>query len=193
MNYILMGAAGFLSMHLLDLASIKKVPFLKPVFSLCGTALIVISMTMAVVTGSKFGLTQWASAAGWILFVISIGLMGYSLYFALPLDKTYIKSGTSNQLMTSGVYALVRHPWLLFFALSMVGLVLGSRSILALEAGPAWTAFSLALVYVQDRKIFPRMFSGYVEYQKTTPMFWPTRNSVNAFLEGLKTNKVPEV
>jgi protein-S-isoprenylcysteine O-methyltransferase Ste14 len=192
MKYILMGSAGFVLMHLLDFASLKKVPFLKPVLSFCGTALIVFSITIVAVTGSKFDMAGWLSNIGWILFVGSAGLMVYSLYAALPLDKTYIKTGISNQLVTRGLYTLVRHPWLMFFAISMVGLTLGSRSMLALEAGLAWTILSVALVYLQDRKLFPRMFSGYNLYQKTTPMFLPTKNSVNAFIEGLKRNKVPE-
>ncbi|APV45187.1 Protein-S-isoprenylcysteine O-methyltransferase Ste14 [Dehalogenimonas formicexedens] len=193
MKYILMGSAGFLLMHLLDLASMKKMPFLKPILSFCGTALIAISLVMVAVTGVKFGLSGWMSMAGWIVFMVSISLMAYSLYFALPAGDTYIKSGTSGQLVTRGIYALVRHPWLLFFALSMAGLVIGSRSVLAFQAGLAWTILSLVLVYLQDRKIFPRMFSGYSEYRKTTPMLLPNQKSVTAFIEGLKQNKVPEV
>ena len=193
MNYILLGAAGFFSMHLLDFVSMKKVPYLKPAFSLFGTAFIVMAATMVAINGGQFGLASWVSAAGWVLLVLSAGLTVYSLYFALPLGKTYVKLGASDKLVTSGVYALVRHPWLLFFALAMIGLALGSRSTLAAEAGLAWTAFSAILVYLQDQKIFPRMFPGYADYQKTTPMLLPNRNSVTAFIEGLKRNKVPEV
>jgi protein-S-isoprenylcysteine O-methyltransferase Ste14 len=193
MKYILLGAAGFALMHLLDFVSLKKVPTLKPICSISGTAMIVIAATMVAVEGERFTLPAWASAAGWTLFIVSAGLTAYSLYFALPLGSTYIKTGTSGQLVTDGVYALVRHPWLLFFVLSMTGLSLGSRSALAAEAGLAWTALSALLVFVQDQKIFPRMFNGYPEYQKTTPMLLPTRHSVSAFIEGLRRNKVPEV
>ena len=193
MNNILMGAAGFLLMHLLDFASMKKVPFVKPALTFCGTSLVVIAAARVAVTGAKFGLPAWASAAAWMLLIVSAGLMVYSLYVALPVGKTYVAPGKSGHLVTGGVYALVRHPWLVFFTLSMIGLGLGSRSTLAVEAGLAWTALSVILVYVQDQKIFPQMFPGYAEYQKTTPMLLPTRNSVIAFIEGLKQNKVPEV
>jgi protein-S-isoprenylcysteine O-methyltransferase Ste14 len=193
MNYILLGAAGFTLMHLLDFVSMKKVPALKPVFSISGTALIAIAMTLVAVEGGRFALPAWVSLAGWTLFIVSAGLMAYSLYFALPLGSTYVKTGTGGQLVTNGVYALVRHPWLLFFTLTMAGLSLGSRSTLAAEAGLAWTSLSVVLVFVQDQKIFPKMFNDYPEYQKTTPMLLPTRNSVSAFIEGLRRNKVPEV
>jgi protein-S-isoprenylcysteine O-methyltransferase Ste14 len=193
MNYILLGTAGFLLMHLLDFASLKNVGFFKPVLSLCGTSLIVIAATMVATTGAKFETPVWASVAGWMLLIMSAGLTAYSLYGVLPLSKTYVEPGTSDQLVTEGVYALVRHPWLLFFTLSMVGLALASRSILAIEAGLAWTVFSVIMVYVQDQKILPRMFPGYPDYQKRTPMLLPNHNSVIAFIEGLKRNKVPEV
>ncbi|PPD57324.1 methyltransferase family protein [Dehalogenimonas etheniformans] len=192
MTYILLGAAGFLLMHLLDFASIKKAPFIKPALSFFGTMLIAVSATMVAIACRKFGLPEWASIAGWAIMGVSAWLTVYSLYFALPAVRTYIKPGSSGQLVTRGVYALVRHPWLLFFALSMTGLALGSRSILAVEAGIAWTILSLILVYVQDRKIFPHMFSGYAIYQKTTPMIVPNRNSVSAFFEGFRRNKLPE-
>ena len=193
MNYILMGAAGFLSMHLMDLASMKNIALLKPLFSLSGTAMIVISATMVAITGGQFELPVWAGVAGWMLLIVSAGLMAYSLYFALPLGKTYVKSGISGELVTDGIYSLVRHPWLLFFILAMIGLALGSRSTLAAEAGLVWTILSAVLVYLQDRKVFPRMFAGYADYRKRTPMVLPNRHSMTAFIEGLKRNKVPEV
>jgi len=127
--------------------------------------------------------------SGWILLIISISLMILSLYAALPFGKTYIDSGVSGELITTGLYRLVRHPWLLFFGLSMVGLTLGSGSILALEAGLIWTALSAGLVYLQDRMVFPKMFPGYIQYQARTPMLLPNKDSVSAFIEGLKHNK----
>ncbi len=193
MNYILLGAAGFLLMHLLDFASMKKVPLLKPALALSGTALVTFAAAMAAVKSEQFGLPGFVSAAGWLVLIAAVYLMAHSLYVALPFGKTYVAAGSSGQLVTGGVYRLVRHPWLMFFALAMVGLTLGSRSILAFEAGIAWTGLSAILVGLQDWKIFPRMFPGYAGYQKTTPMLLPNRHSVTAFIEGLKQNKVPEV
>jgi protein-S-isoprenylcysteine O-methyltransferase Ste14 len=193
MNYILLGAAGFLLMHLLDFASLKKMPLVKPALWISGTVLIILASALVAVKGNQFELAASLSVAGWALLIASVYLMMHSLYVALPLGKTYVEAGISSQLVTGGVYSLVRHPWLLFFTLSMAGLTLGSRSLLALEAGVVWTALSAVLVYLQDKKIFPRMFQGYAEYQKRTPMLLPNRNSVAAFIEGLKRNKVPEV
>jgi hypothetical protein len=43
MNYMLLGAAGFLLMHLMDFASIRRLPLFKPVLSVSGTALIILA------------------------------------------------------------------------------------------------------------------------------------------------------
>jgi protein-S-isoprenylcysteine O-methyltransferase Ste14 len=193
MNYILLGAAGFLLMHLLDLASLKKLPLVKPALALSGTALVVYASAMAAVSGERFELPLSLTLIGWVLLAVSACLMVYSLYVVLPFGKTYLATGLSGQLVTGGVYRLVRHPWLLFFALSMAGLTIGSRSLLALEAGVVWTALSAGLVFLQDRMVFPRMFPGYAEYQRRTPMLLPTKNSLSAFFKGLKQNKVSEV
>jgi protein-S-isoprenylcysteine O-methyltransferase Ste14 len=193
MNYILLGAAGFLLMHLLDFASLKKLPLVKPALALSGTALVVYASAMAAVNGERFELPLSLTLIGWVLLAVSACLMVYSLYVVLPFGKTYLATGLSGQLVTGGLYRLVRHPWLLFFGLSMAGLVLGSRSLLALEASVFWTVLSAGLAYLQDRHLFPRMFPGYAEYQRRTPMLLPNKVSFSAFLRDLKQNKVSEV
>ena len=193
MNYILLGAAGFLLMHLLDFASMKKVPLVKPALALSGTSLVAFSVTMVATHGERFGLPLWLTVIGWVLMAVSLYLMARALYVTLPFGKTYLEPGVSGQLVTGGLYCLVRHPWLLFFTMSMIGLTLGSRSVLALEAGLIWTAVSTSLVYFQDRMVFPKMFPGYAEYRQRTPMFLPNRQSLSAFIEGLNQNKVSEV
>ena len=193
MIYIILGTVGFSLIHLLDLASLKKLPLVKPVLWFLGTGLIVYAVVMVAVAEETLPLPTWLSPAGWILFILALCFMAYVLYAALPFSRTYITSGTNGQLVTEGLYSLVRHPWLLFFTLAMLGLVLGSRSVLALGAGIIWTMFSIVLVYLQDRHVFPRMFPGYEDYQKRTPMLLPNQDSLSAFFKGLKRNKTLEV
>ncbi|MDV2989800.1 MAG: methyltransferase [Dehalogenimonas sp.] len=193
MNYILLGAAGFMLMHFLDFASMKKITGLKPLLWLVGTGLVVYAMFNVAVTGNHFGFPVWINIFGWGVFSAALFGMAYSLYVALPIGKTYISSGTSGQLVTNGIYELVRHPWLLFFGFAMAGLVLLSGSLLALWAGIVWVLFSTILVYLQDRYVFPRMFPGYHRYQETTPMLIPSKQSLTAFFKGLKKNNKLEV
>lgn len=193
MNYVLLGTAGFMLMHLLDFASFKKVSGLKPVLWFVGTGLIVYAVVMVAVTGDRLNFPVWSQFAGWVLFSVASYFMAYSLYVALPFGNTYVAPGTSGQLITHGLYSLVRHPWLLFFAFTMVGLVFATKSMLALEAGTAWTALSVILVYLQDRYVFPRMFPDYTGYRKSTPMLIPNKRSLSAFFKGLNKNNKLEV
>lgn len=189
MLYIALGAVGFGLVHLLDLASLKRLPLVKPALWLSGTGLVVYAAVMAAGSGETLSLPAWLRSGGWLLLAVSLYLMVYSLYITLPFSKTYVQPGGSGQLVTGGLYSLVRHPWLLFFSLAMTGLFLGSASLTALAAGISWTLLSVILVYFQDRYVFPRMFAGYADYRKRTPMLWPTRNSLSAFFKGLKHNQ----
>ena len=91
-----------------------------------------------------------------------------------------------QKLVTSGLYSLVRHPWLLFYALAMVSLLLIFQTSLLLVATATWIALDVLLVIIQDRYFFSRMFPGYAAYRSTTPMFIPSKTSWNAFISQIK-------
>ena len=71
-------------------------------------------------------------------------------------------------------------------AILLLALVLVSKSSLMLIAAPIWVLLDIALVAIQDRVFFSRMFAGYDNYRRQTPMFIPNRRSINAFLNSLK-------
>jgi protein-S-isoprenylcysteine O-methyltransferase Ste14 len=61
-----------------------------------------------------------------------------------------------------------------------------SKSLLMLIAAPIFVILNMALVIVQDRYFFPKMFKGYDVYQRETPMLVPSRRSMVAFVNSLK-------
>jgi protein-S-isoprenylcysteine O-methyltransferase Ste14 len=95
-------------------------------------------------------------------------------------------TGVGGKLITTGLYALVRHPWIHCFTLLLLSLVLVSRSSLLLIASPIWILLDIVLVVVQDKFFFDRMFDGYTHYRKETPMLVPNRRSINTFINCLK-------
>ena len=117
---------------------------------------------------------------------MSLWLLVYSLFVNLPFSKTYVATGSGDRLITSGLYALVRHPGLHWFVLVLVALILVSRSAMMLVAAPILAALDVALVLLQDRFIFGRMFEDYPRYRQTTPMLVPNRKSLNAFVNSFK-------
>ncbi len=187
MTYIAVGCLGFLAIHLADIFSLRKVPGAKPLSWLIGVGLLVYAVTMLALAEDKLPLPQWLVWSGTALLAVSFWLLVYSLFVNLPFRKTYVATGSGDRLITSGLYALVRHPGVHWFIVVLAALVLVSRSAMLLTAAPVFAAIDIALVIVQDRFIFGRMFEDYARYRQTTPMLVPNRRSLNAFLNSLKS------
>jgi protein-S-isoprenylcysteine O-methyltransferase Ste14 len=86
-------------------------------------------------------------------------------------------------VVTTGTYALVRHPgvlWYLFFHL-LLGAATGS--VFFLLAAPLWAGLNIAVAAVQDTVVFPRVFGEpYRDYQQEVPFLLPSGASVRRCL-----------
>ena len=107
-------------------------------------------------------------------------LLVYTLFFALPFKETYVKENHTRLAYTNGVYALCRHPGMLWFA----GLFL---CLWAMTGDPFRGAYFLLMIFwdllyivYQDLIIFPRTFSNYKEYKESTPFLLPNKKSVKS-------------
>lgn len=111
------------------------------------------------------------------------GTVDLYIVFCAALDETYVKENHERLAYTEGVYALCRHPGVLWFA--------GFYFCLAgfLGSGKAMGAFGVLIVwnilyiFYQDRIVFPETFSNYGAYQQTTPFLIPDRNSTAACIK----------
>ena len=182
MIYIGLGVLGFLVIHFFDIVSLKRIPGAKPCTWILGSGLLAYSIIMVCLKSDKFLLSTWSTWLGWVLLSISLLLLMYSLFINLPFSKTYITTGVGNKLITTELYALVRHPGVHWFILIMLSLVLVSRSELLLIASPIWILLDILLVIIQDRFILGKMFDGYDSYRKKTPMLLPNRQSIRAYI-----------
>jgi len=186
MIYVATGSLGFLVIHLFDIVSLKRIPGAKPFTWSFGVGLLAYSLIMICLAPDKLPLPIWSTWLGWGLLSVSLFLLIYSLFVNLPFRRTYIATGVGDKLITTGLYALVRHPWVHCFSLLLLSLVLVSRSSLLLIASPVWILLDILLAVVQDRFFFSRMFDGYDSYRRETPMLVPNRRSINTFINSLK-------
>jgi len=186
MIYIASGSLGFLIIHVFDIVSLKRIPRIKPVTWLAGNGLLAYSVVMVYLAPDKLPLPIWSTWLGWALLLVSFSLLIYSLFINLPFRKTYVSTGVGNKLVTTGLYALVRHPWMHWLTLVMLSLILASRSSLMLIASPIWILLDILLVVIQDKFFFGKMFAGYDTYRRETPMLVPNRRSISAFINSLK-------
>jgi protein-S-isoprenylcysteine O-methyltransferase Ste14 len=122
---------------------------------------------------------------GLALLIISGTMLIFSLFINLPFRKTYVTT-TEPGLVTSGLYSLVRHPWVISLSLLLVSLVFVSRSRDLLIATPVWISLAILSTVLKDRFLFGRMFGGYEAYRRETPMLLPNRKSITAFINGLR-------
>ena len=185
MIYVVLGCLGFLIIHVFDIVSLKRIPAAKPVIWTLGSGLLAYSMIGVWLAPDKLLLPVWSTWLGWALLSISLSLLIYSLFINLPFRKTYVTTGVGERLITTGLYALVRHPGVMWFILLMLSLILVSNSKLMLIASPIWILLDILLVVIQDKFFFGRMFEEYDAYRRETPMLVPNRKSVNAFIKGL--------
>jgi protein-S-isoprenylcysteine O-methyltransferase Ste14 len=183
--YIAIGVLGIYAVLLCDLVAIKGLPIVKTLSFVTGSSLVVYSLTMSALWPEKIALPDWASWFGWTLFTISLMLLVYSLVVNLPLRKTYLSRGVGDHLITGGFYALTRHPGVLWFTFLVISLLLASKSRLMLVAAPLLILLDVIAVVLQERLFLGRMFPGYKEYRRQTPMLVPNRKSFKAFVKSL--------
>ena len=183
MFYIALGCLGFLTVHLFDIVSLKKWPVVKPVTWILGSGSLVYVLGWLSLRSDRLTLPAWSTWLGWSLLLVSFSMLVYALFINLPFRKTYVTAGVSDRLITTGLYALVRHPGVHWFSLALISLVLLSKSSRLLAAIPAFIFLDIVLVIVQDKLFFTRMFHGYAHYQQTTPMLIPNRQSIKAFID----------
>jgi protein-S-isoprenylcysteine O-methyltransferase Ste14 len=178
MEHILLGVLAFLIAFFFDLAAIKHIPYLKQIIGLAAALLFGYSLVMVVLHPVKLQMPSLLSYGGWPFLIISAFLLVYSLFVEIPFRQTYAADGVGHRLVKSGTYALVRHPGVLWLALFLMALVLVSRSRLLLIATPLWLFMDVAYVWIQERFFFGKMFPGYEQYKRETPMLIPTPASI---------------
>ena len=112
----------------------------------------------------------FALAAMWLLLLI------YTLFFALPVKEAYASPGEKRRVCTTGVYALCRHPGVLWF----IGLYVCLWAAAGIPLGLALLlgALNIGLVWFEDRCVFPEVLAGYRNYQRMTPFLLPTLQSI---------------
>ena len=180
------GCLGFLVIHFFDIISLKRWPGLKPLTWILGSGLLVYAVVMASLQSDRLPLPVWSTWLGGVPLLASLYLLVHSLFINLPFRKTYMAKGVSNKLITTGLYALVRHPGVYWFSLILLSLILVSKSSLLLKVTPIFILLDITLVIFQDKFLFGKMFRDYDTYRHKTPMLVPNRHSLNAFLNSLK-------
>ena len=187
MAYLLTGALGFLLGYLTELGAARRLlPLRLSLWAVC-LGLIGHSLVMVAVQSPRFRLHESAVLAGWALLPIAALLLVYSLFIELPLARTYARVRSPIRVITTGTYALVRHPTVLWYVLLLSSLLLVSRSLLILAAVPVWIALDMLWAVLQERSLLAEAREEYSAYRRRTPFLVPSLRSIRSCLRSFLT------
>lgn len=180
MLYIFAGVSAFALFFIYDINGAgKNLPVLKLLFGI-GLAILAASTAAILILsrGNAYTATPLFLAAAALFLALTI----YSLFFALPFKSTYADG--RPPLCTTGMYALCRHPGVLWLSLAYAALYGALPCSLTLWSGLIFSALDILYALFQDVWTFPRIFSGYGEYRRTTPFLIPNPASIRRALSG---------
>lgn len=179
MIFIIVGCLAFLVMSIFDLNQIYWCDHrLNHAFSI-GMGILVVA-TLGVLVGDYGGYLVpglWQVIFG-IMALISLFLLLGTLFFWLPFNDTYLDTARDKKVINTGMYALCRHPGVIWFFTLYIFLWLATGKTMVLWAAIIWTATDVLYVFVQDSWFFPKTLAGYKKYQAEVPFLVPSRDSL---------------
>jgi protein-S-isoprenylcysteine O-methyltransferase Ste14 len=191
LRFVVAGALSFAFFYLFDLNKTRKRKRWGGILFALGFSALALSTAGVLAAGRDRLLLPEGAKAAFYLLALLFGLITlYALFFALPFGRTYA-SAERGSVVDTGLYALCRHPGVIFFFLAYLCLAFAAGSDLMFWAMLAWTAMDVIHVWVQDKFFFPRTLEGYAAYQQSTPFLWPTKQSIGKCIKTLRKGGLP--
>jgi protein-S-isoprenylcysteine O-methyltransferase Ste14 len=109
------------------------------------------------------------------IFLVAFILIGWSVLNFLRAKGTPVPLNPPPKLVTTGPYAYVRNPMLtgVFALLFGIGVLFGSASLLVIFT-PLFILVNVwELKVIEEPELLKRLGQDYIEYRKSTPMFFP--------------------
>jgi protein-S-isoprenylcysteine O-methyltransferase Ste14 len=186
LNFVILGLIAFLLFLLYDINSvILRKKLLKSCFFL-GTLLLAAATTGIIITSwgqTGFDIIRLCFFGG--LALAFLGLLLYTLFYALPFSATYVKTELPCEVCDSGVYALCRHPGVLWFTGFYLSLGLALKIQMLLIAAVIFSLLDILYVLFQDRYTFIKSMKNYEGYKKNTPFLIPNGKSIKRCMRTL--------
>lgn len=177
---LLLGSLAFLLMIFYDMNQIRfHLKIGKWAFAAGGALLSVVTVYLCVQHWGGVAQGGLLSYVWLFISLLFLGLLVYTLFFALPFEKTYVEQ-QKLEVYDKGVYALCRHPGILWFFFCYLFLSIALSSVDVMIACFLFSGWNLLYAYLQDRIIFPQQLSGYRSYQERVPFLIPTAQSIAA-------------
>ncbi|MCK5761677.1 MAG: DUF1295 domain-containing protein [Candidatus Izimaplasma sp.] len=187
MIYLGLGILGFMLLLLFDICSLFKRNIIKYFFAFSGFALIITSSFFIIQLNSQISFSYWVRIISLVISSLFLCLLIYSVFIEVGRNTYQYKN--KNKLITTGTYALSRHPGVLWFLLVYLFGAIYFQNSFVLSAGIIWTVINIIYVSIQERFIFRRIFDDYGSYIKSTPMILPSSHSFEKCITTLNWRK----
>lgn len=185
MIYLLCGSAAFLLLGAADALRLRGRTAAKRATFASAALLMLAGLTGGALSAPRLVMPPALRVAGWALGAASLVLVILALVVELPTFRLYLGPAGEQGLVTTGLYAMARHPGVPCFAAFLVSLVLVTGSVTLAAATPVWVALDVAHVVWQERVyLLPVYGDDYRHYQRAVPMLFPTPAT---FRRGLAT------
>jgi len=187
MIYLGLGVIGFGLLLLFDICSLCDKSIIKYFFGISGFGLIIVSSIFLLTINSNISFSYQVRIISLLIASFSLFLLVYSVF--IEVGKNTYQYKNENKLITTGTYALSRHPGVLWFLfVYLFGAIFFQNSFL-LYAGLIWTVINIIYVSIQERYIFNKLFNDYGSYILTTPMIFPSLESLEKCVNTLNWRK----
>ncbi len=192
MIYIYTGLAAFLLFFLYDInaarlhSGLLGSSFFIGCILLFGSTAGILSASLAQIIITPF--TVVCMIVAFVFFTLLV----YTLFVVLPFRNTYLASpdtGEKQKVCSCGVYALSRHPGVLWFTGIYLFLSMAVPTPLVLKASITFCVCNILYVIFQDLWTFPRTFTDYGRYKETVPFLFPTPESIRRCTDTLNSRK----
>lgn len=125
-------------------------------------------------------------AVGLPLVAIGVFLSGWSILIFVGEKGTPVPFNPPPGLVVKGPYAYSRNPMMagLFFQFFGLGFLLGSIGLAFIVTPALIVASVIGLKRVEEPELERRLGAAYVEYKRTTPMFFPRPRRARGRIRG---------
>lgn len=194
MTDLLLSLSGFAWGVLHDIAAVRNVPRVKPALLALSAAGHLSGFYRLAAHSGRWHPPTWLRLLCSLLAPASFVAMFYSIMVEIPFRKAWVEQGHTDELVTTGTYALTRHPGVLWFTIGALSAAVATRSRRLLIAAPVIALADVAHVRFQERVVLPTVFGeAYREYQRSTPFVVPTPASIRRFLRTARPQRPREV
>lgn len=103
-----------------------------------------------------------------IVLPIGLAIGGIGSIFLILSAKAKHGFEETNQLSTTGVYRIIRHPMYLGITLIHIGFPLAGQSLITLFSAILWLSMMLIWRYWEEQYLIEKFGQEYLDYQKKT-------------------------